>query len=329
MCGIAGLVSFGAPLGLEWAARARGMAERLERRGPDGRRGVVVPGGRCALGHARLKVIDLETGDQPMADGEGRFFVVFNGEIYNFLDLRRELEARGHRFRTRSDTEVILHGYAEWGEAVVTRLDGMFAFALYDTLEQRLLLARDRAGKKPLYLMRAGDRLLFASQPRAFEALEGVRLAPDPDAFPLYLAYGYVPGPRTAWQGVVTLPPAHAAVFEADGRERRWRYWRAHFRSGPGQEEDEALTLRRRLEAAVEARLIADVPLGAFLSGGVDSSLVVGLMSRLMDEPVRTFSIGFADDPNYDETSFARLAADAFGTDHTEFVVEASAADLL
>jgi asparagine synthase (glutamine-hydrolysing) len=280
------------------------------------------------LGHARLGVIDLETGDQPMANEDGSVQVIFNGEIYNFRTLRAQLEGRGHEFRTRSDTEVLVHGWEEWGEALPERIDGMFALAVWDEARASLFLARDRAGKKPLFLTRNGGRLLFASEMKALEA-GGARLDPAAEALPFYLAYGYVPGAATFVREVEKLPPAHALLVGSDGGERMWRYWRLEWRSGEGKAESAPGDVRTLLKSAVERRLVADVPLGAFLSGGIDSSIVVGLMSELTREPVRTFSLGFADDPEYDETSFARLAARRFGTRHTEFTVEAHHVELL
>ncbi|HSR42548.1 MAG TPA: asparagine synthase (glutamine-hydrolyzing) [Longimicrobiales bacterium] len=332
MCGIAGIVverptDAGAE-GLRDAALC--MARALAHRGPDGIDGHLSPSGRCALGHSRLKVIDLETGDQPMPNEDGSLQLVFNGEIYNFRELRTRLKARGHRFRSTGDTEVIVHGYEEWGDAVVERLDGMFAFGLWDEPRGRLLLARDRAGKKPLFLYREEGRFAFASEIEALLSLPGVDDVLDPRALPLYLAYGYVPAPGTFYRRIGKLPPGHLLALEEDGSERIERYWRLDASPAPDPGEGEAARrLRERMVDAVRRRLVADVPLGAFLSGGVDSSVVVGLMSELVDEPVRTFSIGFEDAPGYDETRFARIAAERFGTDHTSFRVGAQSVDLV
>ncbi len=304
------------------------MAERLAHRGPDARTTWVSPSGRVALGHARLQVIDLETGDQPMGNEDGSVQVVFNGEIYNFAGLRAELEAAGHRFRTRSDTEVLVHGWEAWGEGLPARLEGMFAFAVWDERRGRLFLARDRAGQKPLYWTRSGGRLAFASEIKSLTALPWVEDAVDPEAFPLYLAYGYVPAPGTFLRGVRQLPPAHALTVDAGsgavGEPRRW--WRLDWSSPPRRTLSDAeavARVRTLFDAAVARRLVADVPLGAFLSGGIDSTLVVGLMRRHVEGPLRTFSLGFADDPTYDETAFARMASARFDTDHTEFRVRA------
>ncbi|MBW3534387.1 MAG: asparagine synthase (glutamine-hydrolyzing) [Gemmatimonadetes bacterium] len=328
MCGIAGIVALGPAGRTPDPAVVRAMAERLVHRGPDARTSWTSPSGRCALGHARLRVIDLETGGQPMANEDGTVQVVFNGEIYNFAELRRELMALGHSFRSTGDTEVIVHGWEAWGEGVVERLDGMFAFGLWDERRGRLLLARDRPGKKPLYWAEKDGALLFASEIKALLDA-GVEPDADPRAFPLYLAYGYVPAPGTFYRAVRKLPPATLMTMEADGARRERRYWSLRFRSGDMRRGDAVERVRTTMEDAVRRRLVADVPLGAFLSGGIDSSVVVGLMSRLSDRPVRTFSIGFGDDPGYDETAYARRVADHFGSDHTEFRVEAGAVELV
>ena len=330
MCGIAGLVApRGAPPASHLVARA--MAERLSHRGPDDRTAWLSPTGRCALGHARLRVIDLETGGQPMPNENGSVQAVFNGEIYNFAKLRAQLEALGHRFRSRSDTEVLVHGYEAWGDALPEHLDGMFAFAVWDEPRRRLLLARDRAGKKPLFISRLNGLFAFASEIKALLEVPHVRVsaAVDDNAFPFYLAYGYVPTPRTFYRGIERLGPGSACVVEPEGSYHEWRYWRADFTPRPMAYGEAKERVREATREAVRSRLVADVPLGAFLSGGIDSTIIVGLMSQLTPDPVLTFSLGFADDPGYDETRFARMAAERFATKHTEFVVEADALSLL
>lgn len=330
MCGIAGIVRLDPVAPPPTREEALAMARRIRHRGPDGQSAWLSPTGSCALGHARLKVIDLETGDQPMANEDGTVQVVFNGEIYDFPAVRAELEALGHRFRTRSDTEVLVHGWEAWGEALPERVDGMFAFAVWDERRRSLFLGRDRAGKKPLYWTRAGGRLAFASEVKALLALPWVKDEVAVEALPYYLAYGYVPGARTFQRDIEKLPPATWLRADADGVETRG-YWALDWRrrgEAPTAREA-AAELRGLLGAAVERRLLADVPLGAFLSGGIDSTLVVGLMRERVEGPLRTFSLGFADDPTYDETSWARLAARRFGTVHTEFTVEAHAVDLV
>ena len=327
MCGIAGAVrrNGGAPDGAVGLA----MARALRHRGPDRQSQWRSPSGTALLAHSRLNVIDLNTGDQPMASVDGSVLVVFNGEIYNFRELRTELEGAGHRFRTRSDTEVIVEGYRAWGEDVVSRLDGMFAFALWDESRQRLLLARDRAGKKPLFLHKSPEGISFASEIKALRELPGVDLTLDEARFPEYLAYGYVPSPGTFYRGVEKLPPASYLVWGPDVGDRVVRYWELIFRGRPMSRADAIEEVRELLRGAVERRLVSDVPLGAFLSGGIDSTLIVSLMSQLVSEPVRTFSIGFEDDANYDETGYARTVAEALGTRHTEFRVGAQSVDLL
>lgn len=330
MCGIAGIVALGPGAPRPRREDALAMVARLRHRGPDGEDAWASPSGRCVLGHTRLKVIDLETGDQPMGNEDGSVQVVFNGEIYNFQPLRRELEAAGHRFRTRSDTEVLVHGWEEWGEALPERVDGMFAFAVWDERNGTLFLARDRVGKKPLYLAHAGGRTAFASEVKALLTLPWVADEVDEGALPFYLAYGYVPGERTFQRGIEKVPPATRITLGPDGA-RAGRYWALEWRAGdPDISAGEAIArLRELLGAAVDRRLVADVPLGAFLSGGIDSTLIVGLMRERVEGTLRTFSLGFADDPVYDETPWARQAARRFGTDHTEFIVEAHAVELV
>ncbi|NJD21017.1 MAG: asparagine synthase (glutamine-hydrolyzing) [Gemmatimonadetes bacterium] len=329
MCGIAGIVRTRLDAPSPARDEALAMARRLRHRGPDGHAAWVSPSGSCALGHSRLKVIDLETGDQPMGSLDGAVQVVFNGEIYNFRTLRSELQAKGHRFRTRSDTEVLVHGWKEWGERLPERLDGMFAFAVWDEASGRLFLARDRAGKKPLFWACGSGQLAFASEIKALLELPWVSGEMDARALPYYLAYGYVPAPGTFLRGIESLPPATCMTVDGD-RHTQHRYWRLDWRRGPDPGEREAIArLRALLGEAVERRLVADVPLGAFLSGGIDSTLIVGLMKERMEGPLRTFSLGFADAPTYDETPFARTAAKRFGTRHVEFTVEAHAVELL
>lgn len=321
MCGIAGVVSLEGA-GLDEAA-GWAMAGTLRHRGPDGSRVWISPQGACLLAHTRLKVIDLETGDQPMANEDGSVQVVFNGEIYNFRELRKDLEKLGHRFLTRSDTEVLVHGWEAWGEELPVRLDGMFAFAVWDERRRLLFLARDRAGKKPLYLYRDPVRFAFASEMKAILALPGVDDTLSSSAIPLYLAYGYVPTPGTFYRAIRKLPPASALLLAPGGAVTERVYWRLDWRPRTFSLPEAKVRVRELLIAAVAKRLVSEVPLGAFLSGGVDSTLVVGVMSRLSGEPVRTFSIGMADDPAYDESHWAAMVASRFGTVHTAFRLEA------
>jgi len=323
MCGIAGRFNFlsGAPVD---AGLIRRMCDLVAHRGPDGD-GLHVDGA-VGLGHRRLAIIDLSAAAaQPMVDETGTAWIVYNGEIYNFAELKRQLEARGHRFRTRGDTEVILAAYREFGPDCVSRLRGMFALAIWDARARTLFLARDRAGKKPLFYLLDHDGIAFASEPKAFLADPAFKPQPDLKAISHYLTYQYVPSPWSAFEGVAKLPPAHWLLVR-DGKVTTRRYWRLHYRPKRRISEAEALDeLLARLREAVRIRLVSDVPLGAFLSGGIDSSMVVALMSELGAAPVRTFSIGF-EESSYDEREHARTVAERFGTDHHEFVVRPDAA---
>jgi len=299
------------------------MCDLLAHRGPDGQG--VWADGSIGLGHRRLAVIDLSpTGRQPMASPEGDLLVTFNGEIYNFLDLRRELEVRGHQFVSQTDTEVILAAYRAWGVDCLSRLRGMFAFALWDASRRRLFVARDRIGKKPLSYFLDRDGLAFASEPKAFLADPSFEARPNLEALAAYLAYQYVPSPLSAFEGVRKLPPAHYLLVE-DGSVTIERYWRLSYAAKLRVSEREAEeALLERLREAVRIRLISDVPLGAFLSGGIDSSAVVALMAEATNAPVKTFSIGF-EEKEYNELPYARLVARKYGTEHHEFVVRPDA----
>lgn len=334
MCGICGELRFEG--GRVSSHVLAGMRDRLEHRGPDAAGVYRSPDGRAALGFRRLRIIDLSpNADQPMPNEDGTVQLVFNGEIYNFRALRHELEQKGHRFRSRSDSEVIVHLYEEEGEAAIARLDGMFALAIWDERARRLVLARDRAGKKPLYYSRGRDFLVFASEIKSFFGRDDLPIEIDPESVPPYFIHGYVPCPRTIYRNIHQVEPATTVTVHPDGGTTRRVYWRLQLRKasdGHAQSPDshDAVdTVRRLMTEAVERRLISDVPLGAFLSGGLDSTIVVGLMSRLMQSPVRTFSIGFEGDPRYDETAYAREVAARFNTDHTEFRVTPAAIDLV
>ena len=286
-----------------------------------------MPGG-VALGHRRLAIIDLPCGQQPMPNEDGSVWVVFNGEIYNFRDLRRRLEGAGHQFRTQSDTEVLVHLYEDEGPDMLPHLNGMFAFALWDARRGQLLLARDRLGKKPLVYRHEPGRLLFASELKSILEVPGVPREIDPQALDDYLTYQYVPHPRTIFRGIAKLPPGHYAVYRDDRLEVR-PYWNPDFNVEVDRPAEEyARQLRELLTSAVEMRLQSEVPLGAFLSGGIDSTIIVGLMSQLAQEPVRTFSIGFPV-KEFDETGYARVAAERFGTLHEEFQVRPDAMEVL
>jgi len=337
MCGICGIVNYeGMPVAPEVL---RGMTASLAHRGPDGD-GTYFHSGNgsrsgpaVGLGHRRLAVIDLSpNANQPMPNHDETLWLVFNGEIYNFRELRASLQARGRAFRSHSDTEVILHLYEELGDRCVNELDGMFAFALWDGRRRRLFLARDRMGKKPLYYAWTGSTLVFASEVKAILRHPAISTKLSLEAIPHYFTFGYPPPGRTFYRAIAQLPPAHTMTVEADGRVELRCYWELTFPRAPRRHPpwpEAVAQVRALLAEAVRKRLVADVPLGAFLSGGVDSSIVVGLMSRLMDQRVRTFSLGFAGEPGFDETRYARLVAQQFGTEHTEFVVEPKAFHLL
>ncbi len=322
MCGICGFVTAqGGPV-IDTDVLAA-MNRSLAHRGPDGEGRYCdrfPEGGGAALGHRRLAIIDLATGDQPLFNETRSLAIVFNGEIYNFQELRAELKARGHVFRTQGDTETIIHLYEDMGPACVTRLRGMFALAIWDARRRELFLARDRFGKKPLYYAVIGQSLAFGSEPKAVLAWPGLAPRLDAAAVAHYLTLQHVPEPATGFAGIGSLPPAHTLTWR-DGRIRTERYWRLEYLPKlAGSEADLTAELRCRLAEAVKLRLVADVPLGAHLSGGVDSSVVTALMAGLSDRPVRTFSIGFSEEA-FSETDKARAVAERFGTNHTEFTV--------
>ena len=318
MCGIAGHVG---PTARELLPAMLGL---LKHRGPDD--SGIHAADDVGLGMTRLAIIDLATGRQPMSDESSRYWIVFNGEIYNFRQLRTELEARGRRFRTQSDTEVILHAYAVYGEACVERLAGMFAFALWDATERRLFLARDRLGKKPLYYWQRERLFLFASEPKALLCHPAVGRAVDWSALHHYLAFGYTPAARSIFDEIRKLPPAHTTTF-ANGRLTERCYWRLPTAVASGgarvTPEESAAAIRRGLREAVRLRLESDVPLGVFLSGGVDSSAIVASMREVTTGRIATFSVGFGRSaPSYDELPYARLVAQRFATDHHEEILE-------
>jgi asparagine synthase (glutamine-hydrolysing) len=305
------------------------MGESLNRRGPDARGDVVLPvdnraehGVQVGLGHSRLSVIDLsEAARQPMSNEDGTLWLTYNGEIYNFRQLRAELSAKGHRFRSDSDTEVILHLYEEHGPAAVERLNGMFAFALWDDRRRRLWLCRDRLGIKPLVYCRMGETLWFASEIKALLTDPALPRELDYEALKLYLAFNYVPAPLTMFTGLRKLEPGCSLFFE-NGELTGSRYWAPAGSSSKQEKVDLAwlqTSLRQTLSRAVSDCMIADVPLGAFLSGGVDSGIVVALMARQSRRPVKTFTIGFAEDGRLDETAAAKQLAAMYGTEHHEF----------
>ncbi len=324
MCGIAGFIDFWDTKNLrEREDRARileNMCEVIRYRGPDDSGSFIKDG--VALGMRRLSIIDLSGGHQPISGEDGSATIVFNGEIYNFRDLQPQLEGRGHVFRTRSDTEAIVHAYEEYGNTCVDHLRGMFAFAIWDDRDKKLFIARDRAGEKPLYYtLTPSGTLVFGSELKSLLEHPGVKRETSSESLDAYFSLGYVPDPLSIFKDIKKLPPGHFLTF-SKGRVEIKQYWDFTYEANGHRrrEEDYLEELRELLDEAVRIRLVADVPLGAFLSGGVDSSTVVALMARNMDQPVKTFSIGFLDD-SYNELKYARLAAKRFGTDHHEFFV--------
>jgi asparagine synthase (glutamine-hydrolysing) len=322
MCGICGIVDLNNSPPIR-AEQLDAMCKTIEHRGPDGTRTMIRDS--VALGHTRLSVIDTETGWQPIANEDESVFVILNGEIYNFRDLRKELEASGHRFATQSDTEVIVHLYEQDGLEFVRRLDGMFALAIWDEPNKRLVLARDRIGKKPLFYSQQSGSLLFASEVKTLIESGRCGREVNPVGLASYLTYGYVAEPLSIFKGIVKLPPAHTLVYDQSGLKIQ-RYWELNPAPDSSISFDDAVSETRRLvDQSVSSRLISDVPLGFFLSGGLDSSIVVGAAATASSSKLRTFSIGFEED-SYNELGFARTIAERFDTDHEEFVVTADMA---
>jgi len=324
MCGIAGMIN----VDLEAMAGpgdVSQLSEALAHRGPDDS-GIHIDG-PVALGHRRLSILDLEGGHQPMLSADGRRAIVYNGEVYNFRELRAELEQRGHAFRTRSDTEVVLAAYEEYGEAFPQRLNGMFAIAIWDRDLARLLLVRDRLGVKPLYYSLGERQLAFASEIKALLRLPGVDRSWDRQALFEFFQFLYVPGPRTAYAGIRQLPPGGMLRADRSGVQIS-HYWelRPTLAGSPGSAESDLTEL---LQDSVARRMIADVPVGAFLSGGIDSGLVVAFMSRAAQEPVRSFTVFDPDQPFYDERERARQVAERYGTQHLELVAAGEVGELL
>ncbi len=326
MCGIAGIVSTNLDDHVE-APTIHRMCQVIVHRGPDDE-GIWVKH-RTGLGMRRLSVIDLSGGHQPVFNEDGSVAVVFNGEIYNFPSLRLELESRGHRFSTHSDTEVIVHLYEEMGADCVQKLRGMFAFALYDEPHHKLLLARDRLGKKPLHYALAGGRLLFASEIKSILAVAPELATVDSQGLLQYMYFGYIPDPATSFVPIRKVPPGHVLEFER-GQISLRQYWDLpeYGTHSPVSEPECLEELEHRLAEAVRIRLIADVPLGALLSGGADSSTIVALMARASSRPVKTFTIGFHH-PDFNEAPYARKVAEKFGTEHHELILEPNVVEIL
>ncbi len=332
MCGIAGIVTFDPDVQVDPAALER-MGGALRHRGPDDSGIYLNPARKAGLSFRRLSIIDLEGGHQPMTSEDGSCWLVFNGEIYNFQELRKALITRKHVFNTRSDSETVVHLYEENGTTCVHALNGMFAFGIWDETAQSLFLARDRLGKKPLYYRSWGKSLAFASEIKALLEVPGCPREVEPEAIEAFLAFQYVPAPLTMFRGIRALPPGHTLTFDRRGTPKVERWWRPEPipLADPRileRPEDLAQEVYSALFAAVKRRLVADVPVGVFLSGGVDSSIVAGLAGLARREPVDTFSIGF-EEPEFDELPHARAVAKHFGTRHHEFVVRPDAVGLL
>jgi len=328
MCGIYGLLKFdGSPVD---PAEMRAMGAVIPHRGPDDE-GMYIDGS-CGIGMRRLSIIDLAGGHQPIGSADGTCWVVCNGEVYNFRELRAELEACGQRFKTGSDTEVILHAYARFGDAFTSKLNGMYAFALWDGRRRRLLAGRDRLGIKPLYYINDGTRFAFASEAKSLLELPGMGRRVHAPALSAYLELGYVPAPLSMFEGIRKVPVA--TVMEVQGREvTSRRYWSIpHALDEDASESEWSDRVRARLEESVRMQMVSDVPIGAFLSGGIDSSAVLAFMARHSSAPVRTYSIGFtgsAADQFYNELPYARRMAQQFDTEHHEIMVRPDVVELL
>jgi|HubBroStandDraft_1064217.scaffolds.fasta_scaffold12100_1 asparagine synthase (glutamine-hydrolysing) len=326
MCGIAGIYLRD---GKASVSAVRAMCDQIRYRGPDDE-GYHVDGG-CAIGMRRLSIIDLSTGHQPMTNEDESLWVVFNGEIYNYRELRRDLLAGGHQFATNSDTETLIHLYEEYGSEGLQRLRGMFSYAIWDSHQRRVFLARDRFGKKPLYYAILPEGLYFGSEMKCLHAA-GVPQEIDTEALRLFFHFTYIPEPWTCFRAVRKLPAGSWLTYDADGTVRQGRYWRfpTPVAETPPDfsEADTCARLREKFDESVRIRMIADVPLGAFLSGGIDSSSVVASMALASPEPVRTFSIGF-EESAFNELEYAAMVAQQYGTDHHEIVVRPDAVDLV
>ena len=339
MCGIAGGIwTHNAP-GLTSRELGR-MTDAIAHRGPDDEGHLIIPpkanasilGGRpspgVALGFRRLSIIDLATGHQPLGNEDGTVQIVFNGEIYNYEQIRHRLEGNGHTFRTQTDTETIVHLFEDLGFHCFEHLNGMFALAIWDGRNERLVLARDRMGKKPLYYSVQNGRLVFASELKSLMTLPGIERQIDPGAIDLYLTYQYIPHPHSIYKGVYKLPPGHYAVFE-NGSLRVEKYWNHDWSQEIAIDQPTASSqLRTLLADSIRIRLRSDVPLGAFLSGGIDSSLVVAIAQQQLETPIQTFSIGFSE-ADFDETHYAKMVADHVGTKHERFEVQPDALNII
>jgi len=323
VCGIAGIWQAHAPVD---AALLDRMRDALTHRGPDDANSYISPDGRVGLGHRRLSIIDLSrAGLQPMCNEDRTVWLVFNGEIYNFRELRRELEGKGHCFASHTDSETIIHAYEEWGTKCVEHLRGMFAFAIWDEKQERLMLARDRFGIKPLYYFEDGEQLLFGSELKALMAHPQLPREIDRSAIYDYLTFGYIPTPKTIYNGVHKLPLASMLVRDREGT-RISRYWDIAFAPGQYSEASALEMVRHELGDAIGSQTVSDVPFGVLLSGGLDSSTVAATLARTLGQDIRTFSVGF-DVERHSEVEYSRLVANELGTQHNELTVELGGLD--
>ncbi|MBI9016477.1 MAG: asparagine synthase (glutamine-hydrolyzing) [Phycisphaerae bacterium] len=327
MCGIAGIINFDTTNPVT-ASQLQAMADSLEHRGPDELSFYLADDNSWGLAHSRLAIIDIAGGSQPMVSDDGRYYISYNGECYNFRQLRDELQQEGFSFKTDCDTEVVLAAYIAWGPDCVQRFNGMFAIAIWDSIERRLFIARDRLGQKPLYYANHDGQFIFASECKAILTLPDFPRRLDKSALGQYLLLQYTDGDSTGFADIKQLPPAHCA-FITESAIKIKKYWQIPQQpTFQGTIEEAAKLLREKLEQAVRLRMISDVPLGAFLSGGLDSTIIVGLMSQLSDGPVKTCSIGFEDEL-YNELPFARRVADKFKCDHQEYIVKPDCANVI
>ncbi|MCU0643736.1 MAG: asparagine synthase (glutamine-hydrolyzing) [bacterium] len=323
MCGICGIVYSDREQQVEQSL-LKNMCDAIVHRGPDD--DGYYTDRHVGLGMRRLSIIDLSTGKQPISNEDGKIWIVFNGEIYNHKEIRKELEHYGHHFKTQTDTEAIVHAYEEYGENCVQKLNGMFAFAIWDQRKNQIFLARDRVGIKPLYYFFDKKRLVFGSELKSILQAGEIPRRIDLQALDNFLTLEYIPAPLSIFQDIRKLAPAHTLTFKNNDISIR-EYWDVELKTNGSQLGELTTNLRDLLQDAVKIRLMSDVPLGAFLSGGVDSSSIVALMAQVMDQPVKTFSIGF-EDSTYNELEYARLIAKTFKTDHHEFIIKPDAVEL-
>lgn len=323
MCGICGILNYEREKKVE-ESDVRRMCRVIRHRGPDDE-GIYVKE-NVGIGMRRLSIIDLASGHQPISNEDNTVWIVFNGEIYNHQEIRADLQSRGHKFRTNSDTEAIVHAYEEYGEACPEKMNGMFGFAIWDENKQRLFLARDRIGIKPLYYFHDGKRIVFGSELKSIIQIRDIPRRVNKQALDNFLTFEYITAPLSIFESIHKLEPAHSLTCE-NGNIRKRKYWKLEYNIRPRSEDEICEELVSILQDSIKIRLMSEVPLGAFLSGGIDSSSIVGLMANVMDRPVKTFSIGF-EDATYNELKYARIIAQQYKTEHHEFTIKPDAVDL-